>query len=333
MAQSVLVTGGAGYIGSHIVLALRDAGRSVVVLDDLSTGQAAFVPEDVSFIEADVGDTVALDYCLAHHSVTGVIHAAGSLVISESIEQPLRYYENNAAKSRVLIEACVRAGVRSFIFSSTAAVYGEPNILPIAETAPLRPINPYGRSKLMVEWMLRDVGVAYGLRFGCLRYFNAAGADPAGRSGQSTPFATHLIKVASQMVTGARDHVTIFGDDYPTDDGTCVRDYIHVSDLAALHLLALAKLEENEGSFVLNCGYGRGYSVRQVLDAVETAANERLDVRIGSRRAGDPPALVADVSALTRLLDWKPKHDRLSDIIVSALAWERRLMAGVKELG
>ena len=327
MTQSVLVTGGAGYIGSHIVLALRDAGRDVVVLDDLSSGRRELVPDGVDFIEADVGDAATLDACLADHAVDAVIHTAGSIIVSESVEQPLRYYDNNTAKSGVLIDACVRAGVQRFIFSSTAAVYGEPAILPIPEAAPLQPINPYGRSKLAVEWMLHDAGAAYGLRFGILRYFNAAGADPAGRSGQSTPFATHLIKVAGQVVTGARPHMTIFGDDYPTDDGTCVRDYIHVSDLAAAHLAALRDLEAGGDSFALNCGYGRGHSVREVLDAVEAAAGRRLDIRTGPRRAGDPPALVADVSALRERLQWQPRHDNLPEIVGSALAWETRLAA------
>lgn len=328
MAQSVLVTGGAGYIGSHIVLALLDAGHGVVVLDDLSSGRRELVPANAGFIEADVGDRAALDACFDRHDVGAVIHAAGSIIVSESVEQPLRYYDNNTAKSRVLIDACVRAGVDRFIFSSTAAVYGEPAALPIPETAPLQPINPYGRSKLAVEWMLRDAGAAYGLRSGILRYFNAAGADPAGRSGQSTPFATHLIKVASQLVTGARDHMTIFGDDYPTEDGTCVRDYIHVSDLAAAHLAALADLEAGGDSFALNCGYGRGHSVREVLDAVTAAAGRPLDIRTGSRRAGDPPALVADVSALGPRLRWQPRHDDLTDIVGSALAWETHLAGG-----
>ncbi len=326
MAQSVLVTGGAGYIGSHIVLALLDAGHGVVVLDDLSSGRRELVPADAAFIEADVGDGAALDACFDAHDIDAVIHTAGSIIVSESVEQPLRYYDNNTAKSGVLIDACIRAGVGRFIFSSTAAVYGEPAVLPIPETAPLQPINPYGRSKLAVEWMLRDAGTAHGLRSGILRYFNAAGADPAGRSGQSTPFATHLIKIASQLVAGARDHMTIFGDDYPTADGTCVRDYIHVSDLAAAHLAALTDLEAGGDSFALNCGYGRGHSVREVLDAVTAAAGRPLDIRTGPRRAGDPPALVADVSALGARLRWQPRHDNLADIVGSALAWETRLV-------
>lgn len=328
MARSVLVTGGAGYIGSHIVLALLDAGRRVVVLDDLSSGRREQVPGEADFIEADVGDATALDACIDRHDVEAVIHTAGSIIVSESVEQPLQYYDNNTAKSGVLIDACVRAGVDRFIFSSTAAVYGEPTVLPIPETAPLQPINPYGRSKLAVEWMLRDAGTAHGLRFGILRYFNAAGADPAGRSGQSTPFATHLIKVACQVVTGARDHMSIYGDDYPTDDGTCVRDYIHVGDLAAAHLAALTDLQAGGDSFALNCGYGRGYSVREVLAAVTAAAGRPLDIRAGPRRAGDPPALIADVSALRERLRWQPRHDNLADIVGSALAWETRLAGG-----
>lgn len=322
--MTVLVTGGAGYIGSHTVLALRDRGEVVVVLDDLSTGQARLVPADVPLVEGDVGDAALVDRLLRDHGVDAVIHFAGSIIVPESVADPLKYYRNNTAASRVLIEACVKAGVGQFIFSSTAAVYGIPAEVPVSEDAPLAPISPYGTSKLMTEWMLRDTAAAHDLRYVALRYFNVAGADPQGRSGQSTPEATHLIKVAVQAVTGKRDHVAVYGEDYDTPDGTGVRDYIHVSDLARAHLCALDHLREGGEGGVFNCGYGRGASVREVLAAVERVSGQQLDIRTAPRRAGDPPMLVADPARLRARFGWAPELDALDTIVAHALEWERR---------
>lgn len=323
--RAVLVTGGAGYVGSHIVLALLDAGRRAVVIDDLSTGRRALVPAGVPFIEGDVGDTELVSAGLAEHDVDAVIHCAGAVVVPESIEDPLKYYQRNVAASARLLRACVDRSVGRFIFSSTAAVYGAPDGQPIAEDSPLVPINPYGRSKLMFEWMLRDCAAAYGLRYVALRYFNVAGADPNGRSGQCSPVATHLIKVAGEAFTGKRDHVAIFGDDYPTPDGTCIRDYIHIADLSEAHLAVLRRLEDGGESRIYNCGYGAGYSVREVLDSVQAVVGQPIDVRTAPRRAGDPPELVADSRKLRDELGWTPAHDDLNGIIASAIAWERRL--------
>ncbi len=324
--RTVLVTGGAGYIGSHAVLALRDAGRPVVVLDDLSTGRRAAVPDGVPFVAGDAGDPALVGRLLRDHAVGAVMHFAGSIVVPDSVERPLDYYRNNTLTSHALIVACVQAGVERFIFSSTAAVYGMPDRLPIDEDTALRPINPYGSSKLMTEWMLRDAAAAHGLRPVVLRYFNVAGADPALRSGQSTRVATHLLKIAAQVATGQRPELQVFGDDYPTPDGTCVRDYIHVSDLAAAHVAALEHLERGGGALTLNCGYGRGYSVRAMVEAVERALGRPLAVRMAGRRAGDPPALVADVGRIGRTLDWTPRFADLDGIVATALAWERRLV-------
>jgi len=322
---TILVTGGAGYIGSHAVLALRAAGRVPVVLDDLSTGNRALVPDDVPFVQGSVGDSALLAEVIERHAVSAVMHFAGSIVVPESVTQPLAYYRNNTVNSHALIEACVRGGVERFIFSSTAAVYGMPETLPINESTPTRPINPYGTSKLMTEWMLRDTAAAHNLRYVALRYFNVAGADPEGRSGQSSPVATHLIKIAGQAAVGRRDSIQMFGDDYDTPDGTCVRDYIHVSDLAEAHVLALRHLEGGGGSLTLNCGYGRGYSVREVLDTVARVAGKPLPVRTAPRRAGDPPALVAAAARITETLGWQPRHADLETIVRHALAWEKRL--------
>ena len=323
--MTVLVTGGAGYIGSHTVLGLRDRGEEVVVLDDLSTGVARLVPPGVELIEGDAGDAALLARLFSGRTVDAVIHFAGSIVVPESVADPLKYYRNNTANSRTLIEACVTAGVPRFIFSSTAAVYGIPDRVPVAEDAVLAPISPYGSSKLMTEWMLRDTAAAHDFSCIALRYFNVAGADPAGRSGQSTPEATHLIKVAVQAVMGTRDHVSVFGDDYDTPDGTGIRDYIHVTDLAAAHLAALDHLRGGARSGVFNCGYGRGASVREVLAAVERVSGTTLDIRNGPRRAGDPPSLVADASRLRKTLAWTPALDDLDTIVAHALDWERRL--------
>ncbi|MFC5354285.1 UDP-glucose 4-epimerase GalE [Azospirillum himalayense] len=324
---TVLVTGGAGYIGAHAVLALTEAGYRAVVLDDLSTGERAAVPDDVPFVHGSVGDPDLLADTLERHGVGTVMHFAGSIVVPESVEQPLAYYRNNTLNSHALIEACVRAGVERFIFSSTAAVYGVPDRMPVREDSPTEPINPYGRSKLMTEWMLRDAAAAHGLRFAALRYFNVAGADPKGRAGQRSKVATHLIKIACEAAVGRRGEVMLFGDDYPTRDGTCVRDYVHVSDLADAHVAAVRHLEAGGENGVFNCGYGHGYTVREVLDAVERAAGKPLSVRVVGRRAGDPPELVAAKDRIVAALGWQPRHDDLDTIVRTALAWERRLAA------
>ena len=324
--MSILVTGGAGYIGSHMVLALVDAGAEVVVVDNLSTGFAWAVAPQATLVEGDIADQALIARLIADHAVTAVVHFAGSIVVPDSVADPLGYYDNNTVKSRALIEACVRGRVRHFIFSSTAAVYGIPEANPAFEDAPLKPISPYGTSKLMTEWMLRDSAAAYDFDYVALRYFNVAGADPKGRSGQSTPRATHLIKVACQTVLGQRPHMDIFGRDYDTPDGTCVRDYIHVSDLIAAHMDALAHLRGGGGSGVFNCGYGRGYSVLEVIAAVERASGRTLAVRDAPRRAGDPPALVAGADKVRRVLGWQPRHDDLDLIVRGALDWENHLM-------
>ncbi len=323
--MSVLVTGGAGYIGSHMVLALHDAGRDVVVVDNLSTGYRFLVPDGVPLIIGDVGDQALIAKTIKDHNVDAVVHFAGSIIVPESVSDPLSYYENNTVKSRALIAACVKSGIGAFLFSSTAAVYGIPEESPAYEDAHLAPISPYGASKLMTEWMLRDTAAAHDFNYVALRYFNVAGADPKGRSGQSGPEATHLIKIASQAALGTRDHMQVFGKDYDTPDGTCVRDYIHVSDLIAAHIDALAYLQNGGESNVFNCGYGQGYSVLEVIAAVEQAAGKRLDVRDAPRRAGDPPSLVAGAEKIREALGWQPKHNDLDKIVSSALAWEKSL--------
>ncbi len=322
----VLVTGGAGFIGSHAVLALRDAGWPVVVIDNLVTGFAFAVPPDVPLIVASVADRGAVDQCIKAHSIGAIMHFAGSVVVPESVVDPLKYYRNNTAATQALLESAVAGGVRHFIFSSTAATYGIPDQVPVNESAPQRPINPYGMSKLMSEAMLRDVAAAHPLNYCALRYFNVAGADPAGRSGQSTTGATHLIKVAVEAATGKRDHVAIFGTDFDTPDGTGVRDYIHVSDIADAHVHALECLiAEPEQSHIMNCGYGRGYSVSEVCDAVDRVTNMTIDRRIEGRRAGDPDALIADNALILATLPWRPQLDDLDTIVTHALAWERKL--------
>jgi len=323
--MTVLVTGGAGYIGGHMALALLDAGESVVVLDDLSTGFAWAVPPAAKFIVGDFGDAALVDSLIKEHGVDAIAHFAAKIVVPESVADPLAYYLNNAAKARNLLECAVRNGIAHFIFSSTAAVYGEPAANPVFETAALAPINPYGRSKMMVEWMLEDVAAAHPLRFAALRYFNVAGADPAGRLGQSSPVATHLIKVAAQAALGQRAGLDVFGTDYPTPDRSCIRDYIHVTDLVDAHLLALNHLRAGGASLTLNCGYGRGFSVLEVVDVVKQVSGVDFEVRRKGRRAGDPAALVAGAARVRAELGWAPKHDDLHEIVRQALDWERRL--------
>ena len=325
-ACPVLVTGGAGYIGSHAVLALRDAGYPVAVIDNLSTGFRFAVPGDVPFFEGDIENAELLAQIFSVQGTRAVMHFAGSIVVPESVENPLKYYHNNTAKSRALIEAVVAAGVPHFIFSSTAATYGVPAVERVAEDCPQVPINPYGWSKLMTERMLADTAFAHDLNYCALRYFNVAGADPEGRSGQSTAGATHLIKVAVEAALGKREHVAVFGTDYDTPDGTGVRDYIHVSDLAAAHVHALeALIAEPSRSLQMNCGYGRGFSVMEVLDAVDRLSNRPIERRLEPRRAGDPACLVSDNARILATLPWRPRHDDLATIVAHALQWEERL--------
>jgi len=331
---AILVTGGAGYIGSHAILALDEAGYDVVVIDDLSTGFRSAVPGHMPFYQGDIGDRALLDRIIAQEGIRAIMHFAGSIIVPESVSHPLDYYRNNTVNSRTLIEAAVAHGIRHFVFSSTAAVYGEPEgAAPITERTPTLPINPYGASKLMTEWMLRDVARAHDLTYTALRYFNVAGADPEGRTGQSTAGATHLIKVASEVVAGRREGIAVFGTDYPTPDGTAVRDYIHVSDLAAAHALALDRLFAGGSSLVANCGYGTGFSVTEVLDAVEATTGHSVNRRLADRRPGDPPMLVADSSLLRQTLDWRPAYPDLGLIIRHAVAWEARLQAGARAEG
>lgn len=325
-AQNVLVTGGAGYIGSHAVLALIDAGHNPVVIDNLVTGFRWAVPPQVPFVEGNVADEELVAHSIAEHGIDAIMHFAGSVVVPESVENPLKYYRNNTAATRSLIDAAISSNVGHFIFSSTAATYGMPAEMPVREDTPQRPINPYGTSKLMTEMMLGDVAAAHNFNFCALRYFNVAGADPLGRTGQSTAGATHLIKVAVEAALGKRDHVSIFGTDFDTPDGTGVRDYIHVSDLAAAHVLALdALLAAPQESYRLNCGYGHGYSVLEVLDAVDRVTNNTIERSMEGRRAGDPDRLISDNTAITRAFGWQPKYDDLDTIVTHALQWEREL--------
>ncbi|MBD8547728.1 UDP-glucose 4-epimerase GalE [Sphingomonas sp. CFBP 8760] len=324
--MAVMVTGGAGYIGSHAVLALLDAGQDVVVVDNLVTGFDWAVDDRATLVECDIADEGRVRAAIRGYDVDAIMHFAGSVVVPESVTDPLKYYRNNTAASRSLIESAVTEGVRHFIFSSTAATYGTPEKVPVAENDPTVPINPYGMSKLMTEAMLRDVAAAHPINYCALRYFNVAGADPDGRSGQSTAGATHLIKVAVEAATGRRSHVSIFGTDFDTRDGTGVRDYIHVSDLAAAHVAALDLLRTDPGSsHTLNCGYGRGFSVAEVLDAVDRVTNMAIERRLEGRRAGDPAELVADNSAILAALPWRAERDDLEGIVRDALAWERKL--------
>ena len=320
---NVLVTGGAGYIGSHMVLALLDAGHSTLILDDFSTGHEQLVPVGVPVIRGNVGDREVTDRLFADHKIDAVAHFAASIVVPESVADPLKYYLNNTVSTARLIKACVNAGVGRFIFSSTAAVYGNQDESLIGEEAGCWPENPYGTSKLMSEQILGDASKAHDLSYVALRYFNVAGADPAGRAGQLSKPATHLIKVALEVATGQRDVMQVFGTDYPTDDGSCIRDYIHVTDLIAAHMAALEHLLGGGGSLTLNCGYGKGSSVHQVLESVARLSGTNLNVEMAARRAGDAAALVADSTRLRNRLGWQPQLDDLDGIVRSALAWER----------
>ena len=323
--MTVLITGGAGYIGSHMVHELVDAGEPVVVLDNLSTGFRFLIPAAVPFVAGSTGDRDLVTKTIARHGVTAIIHFAASIVVPESVSNPLGYYRNNTMNTCTLLDIAVEAGVKQFIFSSTAAVYGNPERSPAREDAATLPISPYGMSKLMSEIMLHDAGKAHGLRFVILRYFNVAGADPMQRTGQSTAGATHLIKVACEAALGKRPKMDIYGTDYPTPDGTCVRDYVHVSDLARAHSAALGYLRRGGASATFNCGYGRGASVLEVIDSVRRASGRDFPVEVTGRRAGDPAALVADVNRIRATLDWRPRFQDLDTIVAHALAWERRI--------
>jgi UDP-glucose 4-epimerase len=323
--MTILVTGGAGYIGSHMVHELLDSGENVVVLDNLSTGFRFLIPSAVPFVSGNVGDRDLVAKTIARHKITAVIHFAASIIVPESVRDPLAYYRNNTMNTCNLFDVAVQAGIKHFIFSSTAAVYGNPKHIPVREDSPTMPISPYGTSKLMSEIMLQDASRAHGIQAVALRYFNVAGADPKGRTGQSTPAATHLIKVATEVALGKRAKLEIFGDDYPTPDGTCIRDYIHVSDLVRAHSAALAYLRLGGMSTTFNCGYGRGASVIEVIEAVRRVSRRDFPVEIKARRAGDPASLVADVERIHKVLDWRPQFQNLDTIVSHAFAWERRL--------
>jgi UDP-glucose 4-epimerase len=323
--MTVLVTGGAGYIGSHMVHALVDVGERVVVLDNLTTGFDWAVPTGAALVIGETGDQSRVGALIAEYQVEAVIHFAASIVVPDSVRDPLGYYRNNTVNSRALIETAVAGGVRHFIFSSTAAVYGNPPRVPVREDDPTVPTSPYGWSKLMTEIMLRDASVAHGLRHMILRYFNVAGADPLGRTGQSTKGATHLIKVGVETALGLRPKMEVFGTDYPTPDGTCIRDYIHVSDLVQAHTEALAYLRAGGASMTLNCGYGRGFSVLEVIDAVKRVSGIDFKVELAGRRAGDPAHIVAACDRIRSTLNWQPNYDDLQIIVAHALAWERKL--------
>ena len=323
--MTVLVTGGAGYIGGHMALALIDAGEKPVVVDNLSTGFAWAVPPGAKLLVGDFGDQALIARLIDEHQIDAIAHFAAKLIVPESVADPLGYYLNNVANARNLIEAAVKGGVKRFIFSSTAAVYGETEAEPVAEDVPLKPVSPYGRSKLMVEWMLEDSGKAHDLRSVVLRYFNVAGADPKGRLGQSNPASTHLIKRAVQTALGRHQALDVFGVDYPTRDGSCLRDYIQISDLIAAHMAALKHLRDGGDRLTLNCGYGRGYSVLEVVDMVKKVSGVDFKVNIAGRRAGDPAAIIARADRVRAELGWRPQFDDLGEIVRQALDWERRL--------
>lgn len=324
--SKVLVTGGAGYIGSHTTLALNDAGYEVVVYDNLSTGKAEAVLPPARLVVGDLAETEKLDALMEREKFSAVLHFAGSIVVPESVENPLKYYLNNTNNTTELLRLAVKNRIPRFIFSSTAAVYGMPDTPAVTEDSPTKPINPYGRTKLMSEWVIEDTAAAHpDFSFVILRYFNVAGADPGGRIGQCTPDATHLIKVASQAALGRRKALHIFGTDYDTPDGTCIRDYIHVTDLAGAHVLSLGHLEAGNPSSIFNCGYGHGYSVREIAAAVKKASGVDFSVIESPRRAGDPPALISDPARIRRVMDWKPEHDDIHAIALSAYKWEMNL--------
>jgi UDP-glucose 4-epimerase len=323
--MTILVTGGAGYIGSHMVHALVDGGTRVVVLDDLSTGFDWAVARGARLFVGSTGDQELVARIIRDHGIEAIIHFAASIVVPQSLRDPLGYYRNNTVNSRALMECAVTGGVRQFIFSSTAAVYGNPSEVPVREETPTLPISPYGSSKLMTETMLRDVGRAHGLQYAILRYFNVAGADPKGRTGQSTNDATHLIKVAVEAALGLRAKLQLFGTDYDTPDGTCIRDYVHVSDLVGAHCDALTHLRDGGSSLTLNCGYGHGFSVREVIAAVKRVCGVAFKVEHAPRRPGDPAQLVADAAKLRNTLHWQPRYDDLPTIVAHAFAWEREL--------
>jgi len=325
-SHTVLVTGGAGYIGSHAVLALVDAGWRVAVVDSLVTGFRSAVPDGVPFYHGDISDDSLVSRIIDDERIGAIMHFAGSIIVPESVSDPLKYYDNNTARSRALIATAVKKGVSHLVFSSTAAIYGSPESSPVHEDAPKNPINPYGMSKLMTEFMLADVARAFPINYCALRYFNVAGADPRGRAGQSTAGATHLIKVAVEAALGKRSSVSVFGTDFATPDGTGVRDYVHVGDLANAHVLALeALIDAPERNLTMNCGYGRGYSVMEVLDAVDRVASLKIDRIIASRRSGDPASLIASNNLIASTLPWKPRFADLDLIVSHALEWERRL--------
>ncbi|MGO9391501.1 UDP-glucose 4-epimerase GalE [Rhodoblastus sp.] len=325
--MTVLVTGGAGYIGSHMVLELLEAGEKVVVLDNLSTGRRSAVPNEAELVVGDFGDQPLVSGLIARNKIEAIIHFAAKIVVPESVVDPLGYYLNNTASARALLDCAVKHKVKHFIFSSTAAVYGEPEKNPVSEDESLKPVSPYGRSKLMVEWMLQDTAFAHDLRYVVLRYFNVAGADPKGRTGQSFPNATHLIKVAVQTALGMRPGMEVFGTDYPTPDGSCLRDYIQVTDLARAHMAALNHLRDGGENLTCNCGYERGYSVLEVLETVKRVTGVDFDVKISGRRPGDPAAIVAANQRAREILGWEPVHDDLDEIVRQAYEWEKKLLA------
>lgn len=327
--MTILITGGAGYIGSHMALELLDNNENFVILDDLSTGQIKSVPTNIPFYKGDIADTDLVTQILQKHKIEAIIHFAGSIIVPESVKDPLKYYLNNTVKSRSLIQDAVNNNVKYFIFSSTAAVYGMPQNIPVAETEPLNPISPYGTSKLMTELMLQDTAAAHNLSFVALRYFNVAGADPKGRTGQSTPNATHLIKIASQAALGLRPDIQVFGTDYPTKDGTGIRDYIHVSDLSKAHRLALNYLRNNGVSKIINCGYNKGYSVLDIIRTMKEVSGVDIKIKETKRRAGDPAELIAETTNIRNTLKWVPEFDNLDLIIKHALAWEQKLLKGL----
>src|ERR1700681_867923 len=324
--MTVLVTGGAGYIGSHMVHALAEAGESVGAIDNLSTGFSAFLPQSVPLFIGDAGDENLVEGVITSHAVESIIHFAGSVVVPDSMRDPLAYYRNNTMTTRSLLNTAVKCGVNRFIFSSTAAVYGKPDQVPVPEEAPTRPLSPYGSSKLMAEIMLHDVAAAHGLNYVALRYFNVAGADPQARIGLATVGATHLMKIAVEAATGQRAKIDVFGTDYPTPDGSCIRDFVHVTDLAQAHRAALSYLRGGGTSMTLNCGYGRGYSVKETIEAVRRISGRNFAVQYAPRRPGDVMTMIADTSRIRKLLDWMPQYDNLETIAAHALAWEEKLL-------